>query len=52
MTDNFVQLTPALLQPGRLDFDLISATDDHAAGLSRMPIRSPDGCSSFTSTGR
>jgi hypothetical protein len=27
-TDSFVQLPPGLLQPARLDFDLISATDD------------------------
>lgn len=28
-TDPLVQLTPALLQPGRLDFDLVSATNDN-----------------------
>jgi hypothetical protein len=33
--DSVVQLTPALLQPGRLDFDLISASDDnHVIGLA------------------
>jgi hypothetical protein len=27
--DSVAQLSPALLQPGRLDFDLVSATNDH-----------------------
>lgn len=28
VADSFIQLPPALLQPARLDFDLLSATDD------------------------
>ncbi|HJZ72421.1 MAG TPA: hypothetical protein VKE51_11830 [Vicinamibacterales bacterium] len=31
VSDSFVQLTPALLQPARLTFDLISASDDNRA---------------------
>ena len=32
--DSVMQLTPALLQPGRLDFDLVSATNDK----DRIPV--------------